>query len=160
MIVPTNPTVVALPAVKEDTSSALSEAGISLEGLSLAQKETFNLARDAEHGDNVLDKVLLNVVQPPALVLFTLLDTGRMSPEVPLPQAQNAYDTIANTRDTGTADGLTGAKSDPGSKTAKPGSGFVHDGGPIAAGHTATAKPVTYPSAATPSSGKAQAPTA
>ena len=160
MIVPTNSSNTPLPASKDDTFSALSEGGISLEGLSLAQKETFNLARDARHGDNVLDKVLLNVVQPPALVLFTLLDTGRMSPEVPLPHAQNAYDTIADTRDTGAADGLTGSTSDPGSKSVKPGSGFAQHNGAVAAGHTAAADVATSTSTTQSSSGAAPAPTA
>ncbi|HBF31125.1 hypothetical protein [Rhizobium sp.] len=73
----------------------MSEDESAMEGLSLAEKETFNLARKAETGDSAWDKAILNLVHPPALMLFALLDSGRKAGAPPLPQVQEAYSDVA-----------------------------------------------------------------
>ncbi len=75
----------------------------AMEGLTPAQKETFNLARKAKAGDNAWDKAILNLVHPPALMLFALLDSGRQTLAPPLPQVQDAYTDVSKTPQTGDA---------------------------------------------------------
>lgn len=65
--------------------------------LSLTEQETVSLARQAESGESLWDKVILNLVHPPAITLFALLDSGRKVAAPPLPQVQEAYDSVANT---------------------------------------------------------------
>ncbi|MBB4953101.1 hypothetical protein H4S14_001146 [Agrobacterium vitis] len=85
--------------------------------MSLAEKETYNLARKAESGDSLWDKTILNLVHPPALMLFALLDSGRKVAMPPLEQVQEAYDTVSKaTQDAESRS--TAASSDNAVKTA------------------------------------------
>ncbi|NSZ15551.1 hypothetical protein [Agrobacterium vitis] len=153
MIVQLNTSVPSAGAAKEDTASPfqaspLQEGAVLPETLSLAERETYNLALDAQNGDNVLDKVILNVVQPPALVLFALLDAGRVFPDVPLPQAQDAYDRMAETTETALPDVGDSSKNQPGAKPAKTDSGFAASGSnaissPIAAGTSSASSTIS-----------------
>ncbi|MGV2121904.1 hypothetical protein ACQZ4R_02235 [Agrobacterium vitis] len=156
MIVQLNTSVPSAGAAKEDTASPfqaspLQEGAVLPETLSLAERETYNLALDAQNGDNVLDKVILNVVQPPALVLFALLDAGRVFPDVPLPQAQDAYDRMAETTETtetALPDVGDSSKNQPGAKPAQPDSGFAASGSnaissPIAAGTSSASSTIS-----------------
>ncbi|MGV1896012.1 hypothetical protein [Agrobacterium vitis] len=153
MIVQLNTSVPSAGAAKEDTASPfqaspLQEGAVLPETLSLAERETYNLALDAQNGDNVLDKVILNVVRPPALVLFALLDAGRVFPDVPLPQAQDAYDRMAETTETALPDVGDSSKNQPGAKPAQPDSGFAASGSnaissPIAAGTSSASSTIS-----------------
>ncbi|MCF1483365.1 MULTISPECIES: hypothetical protein [Rhizobium/Agrobacterium group] len=153
MIVQLNTSVPSAGAAKEDTASPfqaspLQEGAVLPETLSLAERETYNLALDAQNGDNVLDKVILNVVRPPALVLFALLDAGRVFPDVPLPQAQDAYDRMAETTETALPDVGDSSKNQPGAKSAKTDSGFAASGSnatssPIAAGTSSASSTIS-----------------
>ncbi|MCF1462136.1 hypothetical protein FS827_12535 [Agrobacterium vitis] len=153
MIVQLNTSVPSAGAAKEDMASPfqaspLQEGAVLPETLSLAERETYNLALDAQNGDNVLDKVILNVVQPPALVLFALLDAGRVFPDVPLPQAQDAYDRMAETTETVLPDVGDSSKNQPGAKPAQPDSGFAASGSnaissPIAAGTSSASSTIS-----------------
>ncbi|WP_180604144.1 hypothetical protein [Agrobacterium vitis] len=153
MIVQLNTSVPSAGAAKEDTASPfqaspLQEGAVLPETLSLAERETYNLALDAQNGDNVLDKVILNVVQPPALVLFALLDAGRVFPDVPLPQAQDAYDRMAETTETALPDVGDSSKNQPSAKPAKTDSGFAASGSnaissPIAAGTSSASSTIS-----------------
>ncbi|MGV2106412.1 hypothetical protein ACQZ4X_10145 [Agrobacterium vitis] len=153
MIVQLNTSVPSAGAAKEDTASPfqaspLQEGAVLPETLSLAERETYNLALDAQNGDNVLDKVILNVVQPPALVLFALLDAGRVFPDVPLPQAQDAYDRMAETTETALPDVGDSSKNQSGAKPAKTDSGFAASGSnaissPIAAGTSSASSTIS-----------------
>jgi hypothetical protein len=113
MTVELNTSAVYANTAREAQYVQLQQEQTSIVGLSLAQKETFNLARTAETGDSVWDKVILNLVHPPALTLFALLDSGRRVAAPPLPQVQEAYDTIAKTAketDTKTTNPDTGSE--------------------------------------------------
>ncbi|MDQ0455248.1 hypothetical protein [Rhizobium paknamense] len=66
-----------------------------MEGLSFLERETYRLARDAERSNNVEDKMVLNVVHPPALVLLALLNGDRSESESDLQRAKEAYEEIA-----------------------------------------------------------------
>lgn len=96
MTVELNTSAVYANKAREAQYFQLEEEQISVVGLSLAEKETFSLARKAESGGSLWDKVVLNLVHPPALMLFALLDSGRKAVAPPLPQVQEAYDTIAD----------------------------------------------------------------
>lgn len=72
----------------------LSDEQTEMAGLSLTEKETFNLARKAEMGDSAWDKAILNLVHPPALSLYALLDSGRTVMPPPLPKVQEAYSDV------------------------------------------------------------------
>ncbi|MGV2127294.1 hypothetical protein ACQZ4Q_14835 [Agrobacterium vitis] len=153
MIVQLNTSVPSAGAAKEDTASPfqaspLQEGAVLPETLSLAERETYNLALDARNGDNVLDKVILNVVRPPALVLFALLDAGRVFPDVPLPQAQDAYDRMADTTEIAVPDVGDSSKNQQGAKPAEPDSGFAASGSnaissPIAAGTSSASSTIS-----------------
>ncbi|MUZ75462.1 hypothetical protein GOZ90_22575 [Agrobacterium vitis] len=148
MIVQLNTSVPSAVAAKEDTASPFQDATVLPETLSLAERETYNLALDARNGDNVLDKVILNVVQPPALVLFALLDAGRVFPDVPLPQAQDAYDRMADTTEIEVPDVGDSSKNQQGAKTAKTDSGFADSGSnaissPIVAGTSSASSTIS-----------------
>lgn len=72
----------------------ISDEQTEMAGLSPTEKETFNLAREAEKGDSAWDKAILNLVHPPALSLYALLDSGRTVMPPPLPKVQEAYSDV------------------------------------------------------------------
>ncbi|MGG7517362.1 hypothetical protein ACQ3G6_05680 [Allorhizobium undicola] len=82
----------AQPAGNAQRSNA-SEA--EMEGLSFAQKETYRLARDAEAGNDIDDKLILNVIHPPALILFSLLNGAKNDSPADLQRAHEAYGEIS-----------------------------------------------------------------
>lgn len=102
----------------QDTSNVrLSDDQMDIAGLSLTEKQTFNLAREAETGDSAWDKAILNLVHPPALSLYALLDSGRTVVPPPLPQVQEAYSNVAKA--THLADGQNGQDASEGTDVAK-----------------------------------------
>jgi hypothetical protein len=97
MTIDLNTSPVFANKARETQYLQLEREQIPVVSLSLAEKETVSLARKAESGESLWDKVILNLVHPPAITLFALLDSGRKVAAPPLPQVQEAYDTVANT---------------------------------------------------------------
>jgi len=96
MSVELNTSAVYATNVRVPQSFRFEDEEASVVGLSLAEKETYNLARKAESGDSLWDKTILNLVHPPALMLFALLDSGRKVAMPPLEKVQEAYNTVSN----------------------------------------------------------------
>ncbi|THF50686.1 hypothetical protein [Allorhizobium terrae] len=129
-------------------------------GLSLAEEETINLARQAETGQSLWDKVILNLVRPPSITLFALLDSGRKVAAPPLPQVQEAYDSVANTAKELSAKASRSETANPDADTtspiAKPEHVAVVPPAPAAPSHTTAQAPAqtsvaqTVPSQAAP----------
>lgn len=104
----------------QDTAHVrLSGDQVDMAGLSLTEKQTFNLARDAESGDSAWDKAILNLVHPPALSLYALLDSGRTVVPPPLPKVQEAYSDVEKA--TPLMDVQSGQDTSKGADTAKTG---------------------------------------
>ncbi|MCM2291514.1 hypothetical protein NAC44_04130 [Allorhizobium sp. BGMRC 0089] len=87
-------TIVHNLSVKLDISRFRTDEA-ALTDLSETDKQTYRIASDAERDGDLMDRLILNVVHPPALVLFMLLKADREKTQATLPEAQSVYEALA-----------------------------------------------------------------